>query len=59
MQKKILVIFNKLLTRGIDQNSKALGAFYILGSITLVNHNAAIALPWLYESVYYNPTQNN
>ena len=59
MQKKILKIFDRLLTRGIDQNSKALGAFYILGSITLVNHNAAIALPWLYESVYYNPLQNN
>jgi hypothetical protein len=59
MQKKILKIFDKLLTRGIDQNSKSLGAFYILGSITLVNHNAAIALPWLYESVYYNPVQNN
>jgi hypothetical protein len=58
MQEKILKIFNKLLTRGVDQNSKALGAFYILGSITLVNNNAAIALPWLYESVYYNPTQN-
>ena len=56
MQKKILKIFDKLLTKGIDQNSKSLGAFYILGSITLVNHNAAISLPWLYESVYYNST---
>jgi len=56
MQRKILKIFDKLLTRGIDQNSKSLGAFYILGSITLVNHNAAISLPWLYESVYYNPS---
>ena len=54
MQSKILKVFDKLLTRGIDQNSKSLGAFYILGSITLVNHNAAIAIPWLYESVYYN-----
>lgn len=58
MQKKILKIFDKLLTRGIDEHSKSLGAFYILGSITLVNHNAAIALPWLYESVYYIPNQN-
>lgn len=56
MQSKIIKIFDKLLTRGIDHNSKSLGAFYILGSITLVNHNAAIAIPWLYESVYYNPS---
>jgi len=59
IQNKILDIFNTLLTSGIDENSKALGAFYILGSITLVNTNAAIALPWLYESVYYNPQENN
>lgn len=59
MQRKILKIFDKLITRGIDQNSKSLGAFYILGSITLVNYDAAAALPWLYESVYYNPSQNN
>ena len=55
-QIKLLSIFNKLLTSGIEQQSRALGAFYILGAITLVSQSAAVALPWLFESVYYNPT---
>lgn len=59
LQKKILTIFNNLLTKGVDNNAKALGAFYILGSITLVSSDAASALPWLYESVYYPPNQNS
>ena len=59
LKKKILKVFNKLITSGIDENAKSLGAFYILGSITLVSQAAASALPWLYESVYYNPNQNN
>ncbi|GAG15474.1 unnamed protein product, partial [marine sediment metagenome] len=42
-----------LISKSPDRNNQALGAFYILGSITLVNVDAAIALPWLYESVYY------
>ena len=55
-QIKLLSIFSKLLTSGIEHQSRALGAFYILGAITLVSQSAAIALPWLFESVYYNPT---
>ena len=30
-------------------------AVNVTTAITLVNANAAIALPWLYESVYYTP----
>jgi hypothetical protein len=38
---------------GIDKDSKTLGAYYVLGGLTLVNPAAAIALPWLYQSVLY------
>jgi hypothetical protein len=40
-----------------DQNNQSLGAFYILGALTLVNNQAAESMPWLYESVFHN--QNN
>jgi len=41
------------INTGIDNDSKSLGAYYILGALTLVNTNAAISLPWLYQSVNY------
>jgi hypothetical protein len=59
LQIKSLKLFDKLITSGIDDNSKSLGAFYILGALTLVNQNASAALPWLYESVYYSTNNTN
>ena len=32
---------------------KTLGAYYVLTALTIVSTNAAIALPWLYQSVIY------
>ena len=43
-----------LISKGINTDSKSLGAFYILSALTLVSHSAAVALPWLYESVVQN-----
>ena len=43
-----------LLSKGINKDSKALGAFYILAALTLVSPSAAMALPWLYQSVAQN-----
>ena len=54
LQKKILTIIEKFVTLGIDKQHKSLGSFYVLGALTLVNKNAAAALPWLYESMRYN-----
>lgn len=51
LQKNILYIMENLISKGIDQDSKALGAFYILAALTLVSSDAANALPWLYQSV--------
>lgn len=45
-------IMQKMVFNGIDDNFKSLGAFYALAGLTLVNSNAADALPWLYASVF-------
>ena len=54
IQRNILYIMENLVSKGINSDSQSLGAFYILSALTLVSHNAAIALPWLYESVVQN-----
>ena len=35
---------------GINADSKNLGAYYILGALTITSRNAANALPWLFET---------
>jgi hypothetical protein len=50
VRKVIIEVFEKLVNIGLDNDSKALGAYYVLGALTLVNTDAAIALPWLYQS---------
>ena len=53
VRKYILEIMEKLVTTGIDKDSKCLGAYYILGALTLVNNDAATSLPWLFQAVSY------
>lgn len=53
LQDRILDIINIFISKGIDQDSRSLGIYYVLGAFTMVNSNAATALPWLYESFYY------
>jgi hypothetical protein len=43
----------KFINSGIDQDSKSLGAYYVLGALTLVNEDAALALGWLHDSFSY------
>ena len=50
IHKHFIIIFNNLLTKAIDNNYQSLGAYYILGALTIVNTDAANALPWLYDS---------
>lgn len=49
-QNSILDIIHLLVSSGINSSSKTLGSYYVLGALTMVNHNAANSLPWLYES---------
>jgi hypothetical protein len=53
LRKIILDIIEKFVTSGIDNDNKCLGAYYVLSAITLVNHDAATSLPWLYEAAYH------
>jgi len=53
VKKIILDIMEKFVNSGIDKDSKALGAYYVLGALTLVNTEAATSLPWLFQSVNY------
>jgi len=49
----ILSILEKLVYSGVDRDNKSLGTYYVLAALTLVNINAAISMPWLYQSVAY------
>ena len=53
VKKVIIEVLEKLVNIGTDKDSKALGAYYVLGALTLVNSDAAISLPWLFQSVKY------
>jgi len=51
LQKIALSIIEQFIKKGIDSDSCNLGASYVLCALTLVNNDAAIAMPWLYQSV--------
>ena len=51
VKKSVLEILEKFVYSGIDRDSKTLGAYYVLGALTLVNYSAATALPWLFQSL--------
>jgi len=53
IKKIILSVMENLVTTGTDKDSKSLGAYYVLGALTIVNEDAATALPWLFQSVSY------
>jgi hypothetical protein len=53
IKKNTLDVIDKLINGGINTDSRALGAYYVLGALTLVSEEAATSLPWLYQSVSY------
>jgi len=53
VKKVLLDIIETLVNTGITKDSKSLGAYYVLGALTLVNNEAATSLPWLFQSVNY------
>ena len=58
----VLKIMESFVYSGRDETYQNLGAMYVLGALTIVNENAASALPWLYESfavIGNNPDSNN
>ena len=53
VRKVVLEVLEKLVNTGVDKDSKSLGAYYVLGALTLVNQDAATSLPWLFQSLNY------
>ena len=51
LQKLVLTVIEQFIKKGIDREMQNLGASYILCGLTLVNSDAAFALPWLFQSV--------
>tara|TARA_B100001094_G_C18181208_1_gene800999 strand:+ start:1710 stop:2810 length:1101 start_codon:yes stop_codon:yes gene_type:complete len=51
LQSICINIMNKLVTKGINDDCKKQGCYYILMALTIVNPDTANALPWLANSV--------
>lgn len=50
VRKVVFDILDRFVNSGVDKDSKALGAYYVLGALTIVNSEAATSLPWLFQS---------
>lgn len=50
VKRLVVDIIDKFINTGIDDEHCALGAFYVVGVLTLVSPDAAAAFPWLFES---------
>ena len=53
IQKYCVAIIDILINSGINNNACSLGSYYVLCALTIVSHDAAQALPWLYEATIY------
>ena len=51
IKKTSIIVIEAFINKGINQDSQALGAYYVLAALTLVSDDARNALPWLYQSV--------
>lgn len=51
VRKVAISIIESFIKRGINSPSRSLGANFVLCALTLVNTDAANALPWLFQSV--------
>lgn len=54
IQKINMNAIRLLISSAADRNDQILGAMYVITAFTLVNRQARIAYPWLYESVTNN-----
>tara|TARA_B100001287_G_scaffold276730_1_gene288997 strand:- start:24222 stop:25463 length:1242 start_codon:yes stop_codon:yes gene_type:complete len=51
LQSLCLSVMEDMIYTGVDNEFKTLGALHVLSVLTVVNHGARQALPWLYESL--------
>ena len=50
----VLEILSNFVKKGLTDEHKKIGAYFVLGALTLVSSDAGYSLPWLYESFSYN-----
>ena len=53
MRKNALETIEKLVNSATEKDNKCLGAYYVLGALTLVNFDAASSLPVLYQAFQF------
>lgn len=53
LRSNVLDILEKVVKKGINIEYNRLGAYYVLGALTLVSQTAAHSIPWLHESFSY------
>jgi hypothetical protein len=53
LRKQILDVIEKLVTSAHNRDNQCLGAYYVLGALTIVSTDAATSMPWLYQAVCY------
>lgn len=51
IKRVALKIIDSFINSAHDSSNKNIGTLYILSALTLVSHEAAQSMPWLYESV--------
>ena len=54
LRQASISIIQSMVLRSTDGPTRALGANYVLSALTIVNENAAMSLPWLYQAVALN-----
>lgn len=54
LRQASISIIQSMVLRSGDEPTRALGANYVLSALTIVNENAAVSLPWLYQAVALN-----
>ena len=53
IRKYCITIIDILINSGMNTNACSLGSYYVLCALTIVSHDAAQAMPWLYEATIY------
>jgi hypothetical protein len=56
IKRMIIPSLEQIINTGIDNDSQHLGAYYLLGALTMVSQDAAMAMPWLYQSFIHSNT---
>jgi len=50
IRHSMLKILGKLVRNGVDIHNRGLGAYYVLGSLTLVSQDARMQMSWLFDA---------